>query len=395
VRRALVVAETALALILVAGAALVTRSFARVMSVDPGFRADGVLSLTISRPTPSGVMTADDVARVHAWYNQAESRLAALPGVKSHGSITSIPYGGRYGNRILDVEGHVVVAGAERPSAQFRVVTPGYHETMGIPLVEGRHLGRQDIGGGLAAVVVSERFVRETWPDGKALGRRIRTYSPQGPWLTVVGVVGDIHERSLEVPERATVYAGATPGLGAYATRSFVLRSDAPMAELAGTVRAELQRFDPDQPIHDLQPMSARLAESVEQRRFVLVLFELFATLALALSALGLYGVLAHAVGERQREIGVRVALGATASSVLALVAREGAVLIGAGVALGVAGGLAVARVLQSLLYDVSPTDPLSLLAAVGLLLVASALALWLPARKALRVQPTEALRDE
>jgi ABC-type antimicrobial peptide transport system permease subunit len=168
-----------------------------------------------------------------------------------------------------------------------------------------------------------------------------------------------------------------------------------PMSQLAASVRAELARFDPQQPIYAVEPMERLLAKTVAQRRFVLVLFELFAALALGLAALGLYGVLAHAVAERRREIGVRVALGATRASVLSLVAREGAILVGVGVGLGIAGGFAGSRLLTSLLYQVTPTDPLALVAAILLLAVASALAMWLPLRRALRVDPMEALRDE
>jgi putative ABC transport system permease protein len=393
VRRALVIGETALALILVTSAALVTRSFARVIDVDPGFRPEGVLSLGISLPTSSDA-SADDPTRRAVWFAEAAERLASLPGVTSVGATHRLPFRDGGGNRILDLEGAPTPAGEQRPSAQFRHVTPGYLETMGIPLRSGRTIGREDTTGGLPAAVVSESFARQHWPGREPLGRKLRTSSPQGPWLTVVGVVGDVRHRSLEQPALPTVYAAAAqePGLSAL---SFVLRATVPMDHLAGAVRAELARFDPRQPVHDVMPMTERLARSVQQRRFVLVLFELFAVLALGLAALGLYGVLAHAVTERQREIGVRVALGATRANVLGLVAREGGVLVGVGVALGVAGGLAGTRLLAHLLYDVSPSDPLALIAAIVLLGIAAAVAVWIPARRALRVDPMVALRDE
>ncbi len=392
VRRALVVAETALALILVTSAALITRSFGRVIDVDPGFRAEGVLSLRIAIATASDA-PPDDAARRAVWFAQASERLASLPGVTAAGATSRLPFADGGGDRLLDLEDQPTPAGAQRPSAQYRLVTPGYLETMAIPLRSGRTIGKEDTPGGMMAVVVSESFARKHWPGRDAIGHKLRTSSPRGPWLTVVGVVGDVRHRSLEEPAGPTVYAAAPQNPGS-SSLAFVLRTTTSPDQLAGAVRAELARFAPQQPIHDMVPMTERLAESV-QRRFVLVLFELFAVLGLGLAALGLYGVLAHAVTDRQREIGVRVALGATRANVLGLVAREGGTLVGLGVVLGIAGGLVGTRLLAHLLYDVSPTDPLALLAAIALLAVASAIAVWLPARRALRVDPMVALRDE
>jgi predicted permease len=390
VRRALVIAETALALVLVTSAALVVRSFEKVMDVDPGFRAEGVLSLRIALSTPGG----EHDARNEAWFDEALRRVGSLPGVTRAATINRLPFGDGYSDRLLDLEDAETPPGGERPDAEDRVVSPGYFETMAIPLVAGRLLGREDTAGSEPVVVVSERFAREIYPGKDALGKRFRLSSPRGPWLTVVGIVGDIHEVGLDLPRRPTMYTltAQRPGL---ATRALLVRSDAPMAHLAAAVRGELERFDPLQPVYDVRPMTERLAGAVEQRRFVLVLFELFAALALGLAALGLYGVLGSAVAERQREIGVRVALGATRGSVLGLVAREGATLIGVGAALGIVAGLAGTRLLAHLLYDVSPTDPLALLAAIAILAAASVVAMWIPARRALRVDPMEALREE
>jgi putative ABC transport system permease protein len=382
VRRVLVVAETALALVLVTGAALVARSFARVMSVEPGFRTDVLsLRLTLPKATP-------------AWFEDARARIAALPGVTHAGATHHLPFRDGFSDRLLDVESAPELSGSRRPAGEFRIVTPGYLETMGIPVVAGRAVEAGDGAGAQPVAVVSRGLARALWADADPLGQKIRLSSPQGPWMTVVGVAGDVHDVGLDVPPSPTFYVPAAqhPGPGAFA---FVVRGELPPAHLAGLVRAELSRFDARAPVHDVRPMSERIAHAVEQRRFVLILFELFAGLALALAALGLYGLLAQAVADRQREIGVRVALGATRAGVLALVAREGAALVGLGIALGVAGGLAGTRVLRHLLYETSPADPLSLLAAVGLLALASALAVALPAARALRVDPMEALRDE
>src|SRR5262249_6124992 len=219
-------------------------------------------------------------------------------------------------------------------------------------------------------------------------------YSPQGPWMTIVGVVADMHDLGLDAPVEPEMYVPLAQSPGA-ASLSIAVRSALPMGQLASMVRSELARFDPQQPIFDVLPLAARLQQPVEQRRFVLVLFELFAGLALGLAALGLYGVLAQSVADRRREIGVRVALGATPGTVLALVAREAGAIVGIGVAIGIGGGLAGSRLLTHFLYGVSPTDPLALGGSCLILALVSAVALWLPARRALRVDPMEALRDE
>jgi len=394
VRRALVVAETALALVLVAAAALITRSFGRLTSVDPGFRTDGVLSLRVSLPWPGDTATPEAKAGLNRWFLEATDRLAALPGVTHAGAISMLPLRDGFTDRLIDIEDQPTAEGSQRPDAEYRVVTPGYFETLGIPLLEGRLLGRQDVAGGQPVIVVSREMAKTFWPRGDALGKRVRLYSPQGPWVTIVGVVGDVKDVALELAFRPEMYfpaAQASP----VGTMSLIVRGDLPMAGLAAATRAELEGYDARQPVYDVQPMSERLVGSLESRRFVLVLFNLFAGLALGLAALGLYGVLAHAVADRRREIAMRVALGATRARVLGLVAREGAVLVGIGVVLGIAGGLAGVRLLEHLLFEVRPGDPLALLAAIAILLAAALLALWLPARRALRVEPMAALRDE
>jgi predicted permease len=386
VRRALVVAETALALGLVTAAALITRSFTRVVDVDPGFRTDDVLSLKVALP-------AGPRERHERWFVDALARLAALPGVTHVGAIDNLPFRDGTSDRLIDIEGQPTDP-ARRPFAEIRIVAPGYFETMGIPVRVGRAPAVGDRAGAEPVMVVSQSFAQKHWPDGDALGHRLRLASPQGPWVRIVGVVGDVHQVGLDQAPLPTMYVPVAQSEGANAL-VLVVRGAVPMAQLGRDVRAELQRLDPQQPIFDLRPMSDRARETLEPRRFVLVLFELFAALALALAALGLYGLLAHAVAERQREIGVRVALGATRTNVVALIAREGAVLVGVGAALGLAAGAVGARLLAHFLYEVSAADPAALAAAIGLLVVAAALAMWLPLRRALRVDPMVALRDE
>jgi predicted permease len=354
VRRALVVAETALALVLVAAAALITRSFGRLTSVDPGFRTDGVLSLRVSLPWPGDTATPEAKAGLNRWFLEATDRLAALPGVTHAGANLHAAVARRLHRSPDRHRGPADRRGVAAPRRRIPRRHPRLLRDPRHPAPRGtaaRPAGRRRRPAGDRG---EPRDGEDVLAARRRLGKRVRLYSPQGPWVTIVGVVGDVKDVALELAFRPEMYfpaAQASP----VGTMSLIVRGDLPMAGLAAATRAELERYDARQPVYDVQPMSERLVGSLESRRFVLVLFNLFAGLALGLAALGLYGVLAHAVADRRREIAMRVALGATRARVLGLVAREGAVLVGIGVVLGIAGGLAGVRLLEHLLFEVRP----------------------------------------
>jgi len=273
------------------------------------------------------------------------------------------------------------------------VVTPGFFETLRIPLLQGRRIEDADRAGAPAVVVVNESFVRGFFHSGEPLGRRIRLVSPQTEWATIVGVVGDVREFGLDKPAPAVMYfpVDQQPADG----MTYVVRSSAPFGEMSRRVSTALQSVDAGVPIFELRSYESLLSASVAERRFSLVLVATFAFLALMLAAVGLYGVVAYSVRQRTKEIGVRMAIGADASRIARLVASESVRMVGIGLAVGLLGALATARLLAGFLYGVRPADPPAIVAAALVLAVAAALATLLPVRRATRVDPVIALAAE
>jgi putative ABC transport system permease protein len=390
--RALVVVEVALALVLLSGSAFLIRSFAHVLQVHPGFEAERVSTFRLTRPTPNGPPTEADLASYRRFFEDAVDRLGRVPGVDAVGGINKLPLGGLGVDNTFEVEGRPVPPGEQRPDEQIRLVLPGYFETMRMTLIRGRTIDRRDRDDATPVIVVSQAFARKYWPGGDPLGKRIRIEWRDPRWWTVVGVVGDVREQGLDADILPIVYVPLAQNT--WPSMTFVVRtaSDAPIGD---AVRAALAELDPDQPIYDVSSLRQRLSISLEQRRFTLVVLEVFAGLALAMAALGLYAVLAQSMAGRRREIGIRVALGARRSRVIALVARESATLLLAGVPLGVLCSLLVSRLVTRLLYGIEPGDPLALGLSVVALTVVAGLASWLPARRAARVDPLVALQSE
>jgi len=393
-RRALVVAEVALALVLLAGAGLLVRSFARVVHVDSGFRPDHALTLYIALPGPIGQDTDADRARYGRFFRQATERLRQLPGVDAAGAVDILPMSNEDSDNTFQIVDHPRPPDVAPPDEQMRFVTPGFFEALGIPLLRGRAITSDDAPGGTFAVVVNRTFAEQYWPGEDPLGRRIKLDWNRDTFGTVVGIVGNVHEFGLDAPLKPVMY-WAHAQMPYQARMAIVLRSLLPEATLQAAARTELARLDPDQPIYDVRAMSVFLSKSLDARRFALTLLQIFAGLALGLAALGLYGVMAHSVEQRTHEIGVRMALGAQRGNVLGMVAREGARMVGLGLVLGVLGALLATRWLGGLLYQVSPADPLVLLGGAVVLCLASALAAYVPARRAVRVDPMVALREE
>jgi predicted permease len=328
--------------------------------------------------------------------------VSAIPGVAEAAATTWIPLTGDHDASTLGVEDRPPPPNTVPPVHPLIYATSNFLATMGIPILSGRALGPQDPAHPLLEAVVSRAFARRYWGDSSALGRRVRpalvTFA--GPWYTVVGVAGDVHFRGLEQPADEAVYFPAMlvrkdslivpPGL------SLVVRSRNGSSPTAITpeVRQAVRSIDPGLPIYGEQSMASVVHAASARTRFLVVVLALASAMALVLGAVGLYGVMAYGVSLRQREIGVRMALGARPSDVGRMISRQGLMLTGIGVVIGLAGAIAITRFLRGLLYDVSPTDPLTLVATCLVLFVVALVASWLPARRAAAVDPADALRE-
>src|ERR1041384_7189868 len=395
-RKSLVVAEVALSVMLLVGAGLMLRSFSQLRSVNPGFQTDHALTLRVSLPVPEGRITPADEARFMSFYDRTLARLSELPGVTAAGATNMIPLDGNGTDRLIEVEGYVPRDTSDMPDAQNRQATPGWFAAMGIPLMRGRLIERSDDEKAARVVVVNEAFAKRFYANGDAIGKRIRLgkLTSDFPWATIVGVVGDVRGFALEEPPLPTMYWPVAQ-IRAPPSLAIVVRTESDPAALAPAVRDAIAEIDKTQPIYDMQPLDQLVAKSLGQRRFTLTLMVLFGVIALVLSAIGIYGVMAFAVTQRTQEIGIRMALGARAIDVLKMVVGSGMFLALIGVAVGLIGAFALTRLMASLLFGVSPTDLVTFgLVTTGLLMVAL-LACYLPARRATKVDPLVALRYE
>jgi putative ABC transport system permease protein len=391
-RTLLVAAQIAMTLVLLIGAGLLIHSFVRLTSVSPGFESngrDGVLQI-VKVTLPERLYSEPE--RIHAFARDVLDRVRYLPGVTSASVINSVPFGMMFIQGDFDVEG--------RPKPTLFAGTPkidaGYFKTMGIPLLAGREFTAQDAADAPKVAIVSERIVRECFPGGPtdALGRRVRL-SDRGEWLTVVGVVADVRQRGLDQEVKPMIYAPfqqERSGLVRFV--SFVARTATPVGVAEG-IRAEIRRAAPDLPIQSTVTMDEALAASVAQPRFRTLLLVLFAVSATLIATCGLYGLMAYAVTQRRREIGVRMALGADRRDVFRLVLARALGIVAAGIVVGLVGAVGVTRVLQTFLFGVTPTDPIAFTLVTLLLMLVGLMAAWLPARRATRIDPCAALRAE
>jgi len=392
-RSALVVAEVALSLILLVGSGLLLRSFAALWQVHPGVRVEHTLTAGLSLPD-ARYPKREQVA---TYVRQLNDRLQAIPGVRSAGLVTCLPVGGYCGDNTFRIEGRPL------PPGQFiyalnRGVTPGYFAAAGIPILEGRDLNAQD-GVGFddkhphdSAIVISRSMAKEFWPTGNALGKRILFSDDPMPGYRVVGIVGDVLIR-LDDHLRSTMYKSLLEGdrTGFYA----VIHTEADPISVAAAVRREITSLDPDIPAFEVQSMTDVLADSAARRKFTAFLLGLFAALAVALSAVGLYGVLSYAVAQRRAEIGIRMALGAARSQVHRLVLLEGMRPAFVGVIVGLMGAGWLTRFMSTLLFGVSTNDRTTFIAVPVVLLAIALAACAIPAWRATRVDPASALRSE
>ena len=395
-RRTLVVAQVAVTLVLLAGAGLLFASFRRVLEVDPGFVPGQVLSASVA--LPSTRYTDDEAA--WAFTDEALRQLRALPGVVSAGATDTIPFGGRHSDSVILAEGYTMKPGESVISPSRVDVSPGYFEAMGVRLVRGRFFEESDEARSLPVAIVDETLAERFWPGENPVGRRL--YRPESiedlteitestVFLTVVGVVGDIRLLDLTEGQPVGVYffpmSQETPRLVTFAVKT------GPRPEsLLGPLRAEVASLDPELPVFDARTMDARTESALVNRRSPALLSLAFGVVALLLSAVGQYGVLAYLVAQRSREIAIRIAIGSSPRAVFGLVFREGAALVGVGLLAGAAGVLALRQTMDGLLFGVRPLDPLVIGAAVTLLVLVALLACSLPARRATRIDPWPAL---
>ncbi|MDQ3951021.1 MAG: ABC transporter permease, partial [Gemmatimonadota bacterium] len=402
VRSGLVVAQVALTLVLLVGAGLLGRSFVRLLSVNPGYRTGGAVVLDLSTPWPE---TDADAARQRRFYDELMARLRIIPGVANVGGVNAFPLrgGGSNGTFLvlarpdekIDFSQLATLAKiAERTgTADFRVASEGYFRAMGIPLVRGRLFDERDGPDAPHVALVSQTLAAKEWPNEEAIGKIIQFGNMDGDLrpFTVVGIVGDIRDRTLDAEPRPTFYGSSRQRK--FSNFSVVTQGTADPANVIPAARRIIRELAPSVPPR-FRMLEEVVSTSVAQRRFSLILLAVFGAAALLLAMMGVYSVVAYLVAQREHEIGIRVALGAQRGDVLGLVLRHGAVLTVVGIAVGVVAALWLTRLLAGLLYGVTPTDPASFASVVALLLGVALAASYLPARRALRVDPASVLRN-
>jgi putative ABC transport system permease protein len=401
IRQALVTGQVAVALVLVTGAGLLVQSFLRLRQVDPGFVPEHLLTARVELSPVR--YQANDVKR--RFYEDLLTRVRALPGVRSAATARALPMTGRLeiGDWSFVLEGQA--ASPPLPTdwhpADWQTVSPGYFATMGIPVLQGRDFAETDRIGTPGAMIVNRTLARQVWPNGDALGHRVLLGGggADSVWRTVVGIVGDVRHRGLTAsprPEMFLPYAQFPAGTGtAPPSMHVVLRTAGDPSALASALGTAVAGIDPDVPLSGVQTMEAAMGSWAAERRLIMLLVSGFALVALVLGSVGIYGVMAHVVAQREREIGVRMALGALPGQILGLVVSQSAWLVGAGILAGMAGALAVTRLLASLLFQVRPTDPLTLVGTALVLILAAAGATLVPALRAVRTDPAHALRSD
>jgi len=392
-RNILVVTEIALAQVLLVGAALLAISYVRVTKIDPGFNPDRVLTAKIA---PSNKKYPTPKTR-SAFYTTVLEHLQALPGVESAGMVMSLPLTGSSMNRGFKVEGRPEPKADENVTMDFQIVSPNYFSTLEIPVKQGRGLNASDTENSERVIVINSAMARRYWPNEDPIGKRliIGESSKDTSWRTIVGVVGDNHHASLSEPPVPTAFISYLQDLESWPRMGFVIKAKTDPASLTSGVRKELASIDRAQPVYAIEPMENLLHASVAQRRFIMLLLGSLSFIALTLASVGVYGVISFSVSERTQEIGIRLALGARAGDVLKMVLRQGMRVAFIGIVIGLGAAFALTRLLSSLLFEVSPTDPRTFSIVAALLATVAFLACYLPARRATKVDPLEALRYE
>ena len=392
-RRLLVTVQVALAVVLLAGAGLLLRSLARLTSVDPGIRAENVLTMSLELPQTR-------YAGPEQWqpfFDRLLPDLRALPGVTHVGGIGGLPFNENGGSVGFHVEGQPTAGDNQQTYVIYRLVTPGLFETLGIPILEGRDVTAADRLGGAKVAVLNQTLARRYWPGQSAIGKRgaFRRAPAPGDWITVVGVVGDTHHWSLAEAVDIQMYVPYTQDGDWLAPGQIAIRTSGDPTAVAAAARERVRAIDPMIPVSDVRTMEALIGKSIAAPRFQLTLLALLSGSALALATIGIYGLLAFSVAARTREIGVRSALGASSRRIAAMILREGLALTSGGVVIGLIAAFLATRTLDALLFEIDARDPLTFAGIAATLVVVALVACYLPARRAARIDPLTALRTE
>jgi putative ABC transport system permease protein len=396
---ALIISQMALSVMLLAAAGLVMRSFVIMLRSDPGFQPDHILAVGVPLPLHAYPHASD----VRGFFEEMLRRAAALPQAKSVGASTDLPLDAQEHDAVI-IEGRDTATGGQPPSCVQSWILGDYLRTMGITVLKGREFTPEDIQGRQNVAIISAVAAKQWWPGQDPLGKRFKVGAPEWPWVTVVGVVNDVKDSSLSNPALAHMYTPylqmdntwiESPLFGEARKLNLVVRTQGDPAAATSAVRKVVSDLDSAIAITKIHTMNADVQESVAPQRFILLLLGIFAGLALFLAAVGVYGVLSYSVAQRTHEIGVRIALGAPNNSVLALVLMEGMRLTLAGALIGVVAALALTRLMAGLLYGVTAHDPVTFIGVTAVMCGVALAACYIPARRAMRVDPMVALRYE
>ena len=391
IRQVLVICETALSVVLLVGAGLLMHSFLRVLGVDPGFHADRVLTMRIG--LPANIYSKPQ--QVSAFYAEVLRRIDRLPGVEAAGAASALPLSGMGGSGTTTIDTQAVSMERRSPEADWRPVTPGYFEAIGMTLLRGRAFTQEDSENSAPVAIIDDTLVRTFFPNEDPIGKRLHLggRNSQNPWRTIVGVVSHVNYRELEAPSRVQVYwpLAQQPRN----VMSLAIRTSVNPLSLSGAVQNEILAIDPNEPVDQIRTMEQLRSDWLSQRFLALLLVGLFAAIAAILAAMGIYGVMSYAVARRTHEMGIRIALGAEPGDIVRMVLSQGTALTGIGLCAGIVAAFGLTRLMSSLLYGVAATDPLAYVGGAALLGLVALSACYIPARRAMRVDPMVALRHE
>src|SRR4030095_876286 len=392
VRSLLVIGEVAVSFVLLIGAGLLINSFFHLRNLDPGFRSDHLLTMKVNL---SEVKYPDRERRA-AFFDEVMRRVRQLPGVRSAAVAGNLPLTYNGDSKSISVEGVPDPPPGQQPDVIFRAIGPGYFATMGIPIVRGRDFTDQDNGDSKDVVIISEKTAQQFWPGQDPIGKRLKPglSTSNSPWREVIGIVKDVRQNDFVASPKRQMYFTYRQ-LKNIAANALVVRTSIEPMSLAIPVRNAIWSVDKDQTVADIDTMDHIVAKAVARQRFSMLLLGLFAALALLLASIGIYGVMSYSVAQRTREIGIRIALGARQIDVLQMTVKEALKLVGAGMIIGLAAAFLLTRVLASLLFGISATDPITFIAISVVLLAVAILASYVPALRATRVDPITALRAQ